>query len=241
MDLDQFDAEVAGPLRVQDGDDVLVVPPATQFHWRAVAAACREVDAFVGLIWPEEASPVRGWLRWKVEVIQLAWIRHNGLVGMPHLHRLVYMMEKYADGIEYDLRHHLDVSAGDLWRDRRWRELLNYIDMLPTDSHKNRLITQDEEHMEAILASQKGNRGDAKPSMADWGQLESMVAVLIDAVNRNTEVTHAVAPGKKQPLRIANYPRPATAAEKVERDMQKKQHEEMVNLLLPGKRAGQVS
>jgi len=240
LDLDQFDAEAAGPMRVRDGDDVVVFPAATEFHWRTVAAACRELDAFVALIWPAD-WPVRHWLRWKVEVIRLAWIRHNGLVEMPHLQRLVYMMEKYADGIEYDLRHHLDVSAGELWRARRWRELLAYIDMLPTDSHKNRLLTQDEEHMEAILASQKGDRGDARPSMADWGQLESMIAVLIDAVNRNTEVTHAVAPGKKQPLRIGNYPRPATAAEKVERAIQKKKHEEMVALLLPGKKQGQVS
>ena len=241
MDLDQFDAELTGPLRVADGDDVIVIPPATEFHWRAVAGACRELDTFVAFIWPKDV-PVRHWLRWKVDVIWRAWIRHNGLVPMPHLQRLVYMMEKYADGIEYDLRHHLDVSAGDLWRERRWRELLAYIDMLPNDSHKNRMLSLDEEHMAALIeAKNKGPQSDAKPSMADWGQLEAMMAVLIDAVNRNTEVTHAVAPGKKQPLRIANYPRPATAAEKVERQMQKKAHENMVALLLPAKREGQVS
>lgn len=240
MDLDQFDAELAGPMRVKDGDAIVVIQPATEFHWRAVAAACHDLDAFVGLIWPPE-TPVRHWKRWKVDVIHRAWIRHNGLVAMPDLQRLVYMMERYTDGIEYDLRNHLGLSAGEMWRQRRWRELINYIDLLPTDTHKNRLLTQDEEHMEAIIASQKGDLGDTKPSMAQWGQLESMVAVLIDAVNRNTEVTHAVAPGKKRPLRIAPYPRPATAAEKVEMQIQKKKHEEMVALLLPGKRAGQVS
>lgn len=228
-------------MRVRDGDAVVVIPPPTLLHWRQLAAACSEIDAFVLYAWPPE-TPVRHWTRWKVDVIWRAWIRHNGLVPMPHLRRLVYMMEKYADGIEYDLRHHLDVSAGELWRDRRWRELLAYIDMLPNDSHKNRLLSLDEDHMAALIeAKRKGPQQDAKPSMADWGQLESMMAVLIDAVNRNTEVTHAVAPGKKQPLRIANYPRPATAAEKVERQLQKKQHEDMVRMLLPGKREGQVS
>lgn len=238
MDLDQFDAEVAGPMWVKDGDAVVAIPPATEFHWRAVASACHSLDGFVALIWPPE-TPVRHWKRWKVDTIHRAWIRHNGLLAMPHLQRLIYMMERYADGIEYDLRNHLGLDAGAMWRDRRWRELMAYIDMLPTDSHKNRLLTNDEEHMEAILASQKGDRGDTKPSMANWGQLESMVAVLIDAVNRNTEVTHAVAQGKKKPLRIPPYPRPATAAEKVEHAIQKKKHEEMVALLLPGKRAGQ--
>lgn len=238
MDLDLLDAEVAGPLAVRDGDRVVEVSPATEFHWRAVAAAVRDKLAFAQFIWPRGESLQN----WKLDVVHRAWIRHNGLAPMPHLQRLVYMMEKYADGIEYDLRNHLDVSAGELWRGRRWRELLGYIDQLPSDSHKNRMLTLDEEHMQAIIASQKDRRpGDAKPSMADWGQLESMMAVLIDAVNRNTEVTHAVAPGKKQPLRIANYPRPSTAAEKVERDLQKKRHEEMVSMLLPAKRAGQVS
>lgn len=227
-------------MRVNDGGVLVVIPPASEFHWRAVAAACHSLDGFVGLIWPPEV-PVRHWTRWKVDTIHRAWIRHNGLLAMPHLQRLVYMMEKYADGIEYDLQNHLGLSAGELWRGRRWRELMAYIDMLPTDSHKNRLLTQDEEHMEAIIAARKDEKGDAKPSMASWGQLESMIAVLIDAVNRNTEVTHAVAPGKKKPLRINPYPRPATAAEKVEAQIQKKKHEEMVNLLLPGKRAGQVS
>ncbi len=238
MDLDQLDAEVGGPLSVRDGARIIAVPPATQFHWRTVAAAIRDKYAFAEFVWPR-GMPLQNW---KLDVIHLAWIRHNGLTPMPGLQRLVYMMEKYADGIEYDLRHHLDVSAGELWRGRRWREMLGYIDQLPNDSHKNRMLSLDEEHMGAIIASQRNRQpSDAKPSMADWGQLESMMAVLIDAVNRNTEVTHAVAPGKKQPLRISNYPRPATAAEKVEHDLQKKQHEDMVAALLPAKHAGQVS
>lgn len=224
-------------MRVHDAGRLIDVPPATEFHWRAVGEACRDRYNFGRLIWPKGVSLDH----WKLEVVQLAWIRHNGLVAMPHLQRLVYMMEKYADGIEYDLRHHLDVSAGELWRGRRWRELLSYIDMLPNDSHKNRMLTSDEEHMEALIRGQKGE-AEYRPSMADWDQTASMMAVLIDAVNRNTEVTYAVQAGKKaKPMRIPNFPRPATAAEKVKLQIQKDKHKEMVNLLLPAKREGQVS
>lgn len=239
LDLDQLDGEVGGPMRVLERDAIVVVPAATEFSWQVVRDAVTRTHVFATKVWPIDAELTA----WRVPFAQQGWVRHNGLVAGNQAARLVQMMEKYGDGIEYDLRHHLDVSAGQLWRARRWRELLGYIDQLPTDTHKNRLMTSDEEHMEALVRASKGKAsGPGNPSMSDWGQLESMIAVLIDAVNRNTEVTHAVSTGKKaKPLKLGNYPRPATAVEKIEKRIQKDEHEAMVALLLPAKREEQVS
>lgn len=226
-------------MHIRVGEDVVVVPPATDLHWRQVVAVLADPILWARRVWPATVRLPYP----RIRSLHDAWIRHNGLVNGDQAKRLAYMMQKYSDGIEYDLRRHLDVSMTDLWRNRRWRELLNYIDLLPSDSHKNRLLSTDEEHMEAIIKASRDARAEpGRPSMSDWGQLESMIAVLIDAVNRNTEVTHAVGAGKKaKPMKIPNYPRPATAAEKVERKLQKAEHEQMVAMLLPSKREGQVS
>lgn len=239
MDLDQIDGELGGPMRIATGPAVVVLPAATDLPWRVVAAAVKDKIDFYYHVWLPTGVPLAGVNL--TEQVRHAWARHNGLPEGMDLYRLLYMMERYADGIEYDLRNHLGVDMGELFRSRRWRVLVNYIDMLPSNSHKNRLVTLDEEHMEAILSSKQAQSGEYKPSMSDWGQLENMMATLIDAVNRNTETVHATAQGKKKPLRIPNYPRPATAADRVKVKIQKRKHEEMVNMLLPAKREGQVS
>lgn len=226
-------------MRVALDGVIVTLPAATDLPWRVVAAAVRDKIDFYYHVWAPTGVPLPGVNR--TEQVRQAWAHHNGLPEGQSLYRLLYMMERYADGIEYDLRNHLGVDMGDLFRGRRWRALLNYIDLLPSGTHKNRMVTQDEEHMEAILSSKQGQAGEYKPSMSDWGQLENMMATLIDAVNRNTETVHATAQGKKKPLRIPNYPRPATALDRVKNKMQKRQHEEMVALLLPTKREGQVS
>jgi len=238
LDLDQLDQERGGTLWVRNAGETIPLRPASSLPWKATVQATGSVNYFMDFVWPR-AVPV---VRWRAVAAHAAWIRHNGLPVIDQQRRLVYMMQKYGEGVEYDLRHHLGVSAGQLWRDRRWRELLGYIDNLPANSQMNRLLSNDEEYMEAALSKRKGGDGPARPSMADWGQLESQMATLIDAVNRNTMVTHAVGAGKKaQPIKIDPFPRPATAAEKVEKRLQKKRHEELVGLLLPAKRAEQVS
>lgn len=214
-------------MRVLERGELVVVPPATDLHWKMVAAAIKSPRAFHAAVWPAGAHLTS----WKLETAQLGWIRHNALPSADETQRLVYMFQRYYSGIEYDLRHHLHVSAGDLWRERRWRELLGYIDQLPANTHMNRLLTQDEEHMEHLLKNSRGN-GTSRPSMADWGQLEGMVAVLIDAVNANTATQKAIANPKAPKPRIDPYPRPASAAEKVQRKMQKQAHEDMVKVLL---------
>ncbi len=214
---------------VRSRGGLVTLPAASELPWRVVGAATADPHAFALMVWPREARLAAR----DIPAVQEAWIRHNDLPPFPQVRRLVYMIEKYYTGIEYDLRHHLRVSAGELWRDRRWRELLNYIDQLPTNSQMNRLLSTDEEHMEALLRQKRGDDGPARPSMADWSLMNSQLAQLIDAANRNTATQQAIANPKGPKPRIDPSPRPATAAEKVERKLQKARHEEMVGLLLP--------
>jgi hypothetical protein len=237
VDLDLIDAELGGPMVVRLGIELLTLPPAADLPWKAVVAVITNPAAFLMAVWPRGVDIPH----WKVGPLQQAWIRHNGLPDEHQARRLVYMMQKYYNGIEYDLRDRLGLSVGDLWRERRWRELLTYIDHLPSNTHMNRLLTSDEEHMEAILRGQKkGTPGSGRPSMSDWGQLETMMATLIDAVNRNTAMQQAIANPKGAKPRIEPYPRPYSAADKIRNKIQKQEHESMVNLLLRDRPASAV-
>lgn len=239
MDLDLIDAERGGPMRVLEGGEVIVVPPASDLHWQVVATAVTNPHIFHAAVWPADAALTA----WKLEIAHRGWVRHNGLPEGDQVRRLVYMMQRYSGGIEYDLRRHLGLSLGELWRNRRWRELLNLIDQLPTNSQMHALMTSDEEHMEALIRGSKGREaqpGAGRPSMAEWGQLESMVATLIDAVNKNTATNVAIANPKGPKPQIQPQPRPYTAAEKVQYKIQREEHQAMVSVLKPSRDAGTV-
>lgn len=236
MDLDALDAEVAGPMRVRHLGVDIVLPAATDMPWNQALGGALDARVFVTMIWPFNRRVSQHALL----QIQAAWRRHNGLPDGEQCRRLAYMMQRYSDGIEYDLRHHLGVSAGELWRGRRWRELLNYIDMLPTNSHMNRLLTTDEEYMEAALAKREGQPGSNRPSMAEFSLTNSLLMQLIDAVHVNTAVNKGIANPKGPKPRIDPVPRPATAAERVNYLREKRRHEEMVAMLLPNRKRDQV-
>lgn len=219
-------------MQVRHAGQIVVLPSASDLPWRLVQAASADLMIFGSLVWP---SDVRLSTR-RLELVQRAWMAHNGLPELDQMRRLVYTIQRYYGALEYDLRNHLRVSTADLWRERRWRELLNYIDHLPANTHMNRLLTQDEEYMEMVVRSQKGDTGPGRPSMADWSTTNSLLATLIDAVNRNTAVQQGIANPKGPKPRVEPTLRPETVAEKVQHRINKAKHEEMVGLLLPSKR-----
>jgi hypothetical protein len=230
VDLDLIDAERHGPMRVIERGEIVVLPDAADLPWKTVAGSIDNPHFFYAHVWPAGAALTA----WKLEAVQHAWVRHNGLPEIGQVRRLVYMLQRYYDGIEYDLHNHLGLSAGQLWRDRRWRELLAFIDRLPTNTHMNRLLTSDEEHMESLMRNEgKAGPGAGRPSMSEWGQLEAMVATLIDAVNRNTATQQAIANPKGAKPQVTPYPRPYSAADKLRTKIQKEDHEQMVSILLP--------
>lgn len=227
MDLDQLDAERGGPFTVLVDGEPRVVPPASALGWKSVVAAATSPHWFSLLAWPADVR-LKGW---QIEAAQHAWCVHNGLPEPAQVRRLVKMIEDYGVGIQYDLRDKLGVSLGQMWRDRQWRELLDYIDLLPTNSHKNRLMANDEAYMEAVMGA-KGGETSNRPSMADWSPEVSGLARLIDAVNRNTMVTQAVAGVKGSKLSLPPEPRPQTAADKVSYRKSQQEHESMNAMLL---------
>lgn len=219
-------------MQVRRDGVTITLPAASALPWRVVAAAVVSRQAFLQYVWPGMSIKVGHLNR-----AHRGWVAHNGLPDPASIKRLVYMLDKYGDGVQVDLRKHFGLSMDDLWRERQWVELLRLIDHMPQDSHLNRLLTNDEEYMTAILKKKKGpSIGPSRPSMADWSLTNSMLAQLIDAVNKNTATIEGVnAPKGKPAPKVEPYPRPATVTEKVERDLQKAAHEEMVGLLLPGR------
>lgn len=233
MDLDQLDGERGGPLTVQLDGEIVTLKSARDLPWKVVAYAATDVHRFAFVVWPA-VVPIPAW---KLDVAHRVWLTHNGLPETAQLQRLVYMVQKYGEGIEYDLRHHLGVSLGDMWRDRQWREILSLIDRLPTDSHMNQLMTNDEQHLEEVLRRQKtGESGPNAPSMSDWSLTNSLLATLIDAVNRSTETAKGIANPKSRPS-VQPYPRPRTAADAVRYRIDKERHDEMNKILLRNRTA----
>ena len=229
MDLAQLDAEVFGPMVVRSGGQLVTVPSATSMGWKQVAAAGSDVRYFVTTVWPAEA-PLK-W--WQMEVVQRVWCVHNGLPTPDQVQRLVFMMQKYGTGIEYDLAHHLPgISARELWQARRWRELLNYIDQFPSDTHKNRMMMNDEEYLAAVVKA--GREGDNRPSLAEWNQTNRILADLVDAVRAGNLIAKAAA-GSKDKSGMENYPRPATKMAQMEYRAQEAAHKSMVAELLPNR------
>jgi hypothetical protein len=230
MDLDALDGETGGLMRVRHGKHVVTLQPATDLSWQGAMAAAVDAYDFGRRVWPiAHRLPYRA-----LKQVQTAWRRHNGLPDTPaSCRRLAYMMSKYGDGVEFDLRNHLGLSAGELWRGRRWREMLAYIDMLPTNSHMNRLLVSDEEYMEIVVLQREKNPTPSRPSMAEFSMTNSLLMQLIDAVNLNTAINKAIANPKGPKPRIDPVPRPYTAEEKVSRQIQKARHEELVSMLLP--------
>lgn len=232
MDLDQLDAEKLGPFTVMVNGEARVVPPAADLPWKAVAACASSPHWFAILAWPPDVQLKA----WQIEDAQHAWCRHNGLPAPEQIRRLTFMVERYYEGLEYDLRTKVGVSLGELWRARRWRELLNYIDLLPPNTHKNRLMLNDEEYVEQLLGASDTSSGDNRPSLADFSPEVAAIVKLTDAVNRNTMVTHGVAQGTKGKMDLRPEPRPATAIDKIRYQKEKKAHEELTAILTPGRR-----
>lgn len=231
MDLDQIDAERRGPMAVAVAGKQVSLAPATELSWRHVVLAASDDRYFGALVWPADVRLPFS----KLGAVREAWRRHNALPDVGQMRRLVYMFERYYEGIEYDLRDKLGLSAGELWRERRWRELLGYIDRFPANTHMNRMLSLDEEHMQELLKNEKGDPGPKKPSMADWSLTNELLSTLIDAVNKNTAVNQGIANPKGPKPRIDPMPRPASVAEKIRLQLQKDRHQEMVGLLLPGR------
>lgn len=124
---------------------------------------------------------------------------------------------------------------GVLWRQRRWRLLLNLIDHLPADSYTNDLLVNDEDYARMVLKERKRRQkaGEEKtpggPSMATWSPEVNLLAVIAD------RLAAVIESNSTKPRKVVPYARPQTAFDRLEREEMHAIHERLTAALIPRK------
>ena len=96
-----------------------------------------------------------------------------------------------------------------------WRFLLNLIDHLPRTSRFAEAMAQDDE---LVAHTSDVPRGKWRPSVAEWGVIEELLANLLDETARlNTNFVTVNSKKGHKPKAPKPYPRPETALERVKR------------------------
>lgn len=154
------------------------------------------------------------------------------------------MLGRYRRELEADFARRFPQHAlGDLWRQRRWRYLLNLIDHLPQDTYYHQAVSKDPEHAK-MLARARAQMGDDDkayaPPMSSWSAELDMSAKILDAVNNVSYTLAAVNYQGKgpKPERPKPHPRPDTAFEKGARQAKAEAHKRLVARMLPHKNKG---
>lgn len=173
-----------------------------------------------------------------------AWSAHHDLPSLQQAQRLAYLLNRYRDILEYDLLEHLGADPGALWRERRWRYLLNLIDRLPRHSYYYEAVANDEEHAEMLAKAmaqreQGDSTGPTGPPIHTWSPEVAALHDVLDAV-RNVSYTVAAVNSQKRIEPPKPAPRPVTALDRLmkrerHRERQAK-HQSLVARLLPHKR-----
>lgn len=183
---------------------------------------------------------------WKADALFQRWVEHFDLPDPQSAGRLQYVVERYSNALEFDLRvHAAGADLGELWRARRWRYLLNLIDHLPGHSNYSMAVSQDEEHaaMLAEAIAKRPETEDKGPSLTSW---TPEVSVLADVVDELRAVRHTLvmvnSEKGKAPKAPQPYPRPKSALAKARQqaNFRRRQasHESLAARLLPHKQPG---
>ena len=210
--------------------------PADMTFDQIVAALVRKHHALLPARMPE----------WKAIWLADAWAAHFDLPTLRQLQRLKYLIERYHDALESDLRvHAAGADLGELWRQRRWRYLLNLIDHLPGHSWYSAAVARDPEHADMLAKAeqerQDSGQAPAGPSLSTWTPEVAVLADLIDAVNHvSYSVQMSVWDGKgAKPESLKPYARPVSAVvearKRAEYQRRLKKHAGLVAKLLPGR------
>lgn len=214
--------------------------PATHLPWEHVARALTDLGFFMRAVAGE-----RRLSRAEAELLRRSWALREGLVVGDDLTRLLWLVKTFRAEIEYDLLARLGADLGALWRERRWRLLLNLIDRLPRATWTHQAMANHPEYAERAAAAIAARR--AKEDAEEWSPplVESSPEVmatysLIDAVNalRATLIMANSKPGA-QPPKIPPHPRPTslvtTMLEKAQRQARWSAHEKLAARVLPGR------
>lgn len=237
MGLLSLEQAKGGPFVYQHEGAVLVLPDPRDMPLEAILNA---VASDGRSLLPELRLPL-----WKLRALLQRWVAHYDLGAPREIERLAYLLDRYDDHVEYDLRIHAGgADLRELWQSRRWRLLLNLIDHLPRHSYYSEAVANDPEHAAMIARSRaeaEANGEEKKPyspPMTIWTPEVGAIADLIDAVNGVKHVIQVVNsdPKGRKPQPPQAYPRPKTAlqnaVQRAKHERRKKQHEALVKRLI---------
>lgn len=151
------------------------------------------------------------------------WCAAWELPDFRNAQRLAYLVDNYRSPITYDLHAYANADLGALWRDRRWRLLLDLLDRLPGHSWYSASVSMDEEHarmmaeaIEAHRAANPDEKPESKgPSLTSWTPEVAVLTSVLDAVRSVQYAVVAVnAPKDKTPSPPKPSPRPSTPLER---------------------------
>lgn len=239
--LSRLDAAQRGPFRfVVDGQRYVVVDPA-DLAWEDLLRVLFE-EHVPGTPRMSEAR--------RTELFR-AWVAHYDLPTFNDARRLAYNVNRYTRTLENDLRIHARVALGPLWRERRWSELLNAIDYLPSHSHYGEAVANDPEHA-AMLAQALAERADgaaagseddaeSSPPLHTWDPTVNVLTNILDAVRGvQFAVVASNYEGKgKKPEPPTPSPRPKTVMDRARKqavyDRKLAKHKALTARMLPHK------
>lgn len=116
------------------------------------------------------------------------------------------------------------------FRARRWRRLLNLIDGIPQNSHFHAAMIADEELARLTLDAPDGDeeQPDGLPMHVFSPEVEALAAVY-DRLGNLTSLLHSVHSRKgTTPLRLARYPRPVSASQRLRSERRVVKHRSLV-------------
>jgi hypothetical protein len=185
--------------------------------------------------------------RWKRDALFSQWVAHYDLPPLNDLRRLIYLVDRYRDALEVDLQSQYRIDLVAIWRQRRWRFLLNLIDHLPRNTWYHQAVLDDPEHVQALIDAEMRQEQEksegaepAGPPLHTWSpELEAITNVL-DAVRGVSHTVAAVNSEKgKTPQPPKPSPRPSSALDrarkKAKAERKQARHESLVARMLPHK------
>jgi hypothetical protein len=150
--------------------------------------------------------------------------------------RVVQLIQRYGDEIEYDLHTRLHLDLGDWFRGLHpWEKLLRLAGQLPRDS-RYKAALYDDDDVAAMWATQHGERDDDAPrpelTLEGWtpelGQLVAMTEAIM-GMHRTLIAIH----NKGKAPEFKPLPRPKTAWDRRERTANLAVAQQLVTLFSP--------
>lgn len=125
-------------------------------------------------------------------------------------------------------------EPGVLWRQRRWRYLLNLIERLPAHSHMHAALANDPEWARMVQEREKEREKAGVKSRPSGPSLVEWTPVVEALASVNDRLAALIESNKKKPGKVKPYTRPRTAFNDLEQLETERVHDSLVAALIPG-------